>query len=517
MQMLAHTTREADRLDMGVDMSTGTGWPFGGPNVSVEDATAMVILCAYAVDKGNRLAESLRVEDKRRGYDARLQVLMGFSEQGEILDLTARVDGDGRLGWVAPAGNWKLYAVFQGLGGKEVERAAPAGAGYVLDPFSNSSLQKYLSRFNRAFADYKGLPVRAHYHDSYEYGRATWTDDLFEQFELRRGYDLRRQLPALFGKGPEDVVARVKCDYRRTVADLHLESYIKPWVQWCRSIGSIARNQAHGSPSNLLDTYAAADIPETEIFGHGGFKIPGLRLDEDFDFHEALNDPLMLKFASSAAHVTGKKLVSSESCTWLGEHFKVALSQAKPEIDQLFVSGINHVFYHGTAYSPSDEDWPGWLFYASTNFAPSNSFWRDLPQLNTFIARCQSILQSGDPDNDILLYWPIYDIWHDKDGMLTGLAVHGISGWLYDSGFHKTAKTLWNRGHSFDYVSDRQLAEAKVASGKIQTVGHEYRVVIVPQCPFYAFANAEQADAAGERWRYNYRAWAAAERCPRPW
>ncbi|MHC4361846.1 MAG: glycosyl hydrolase, partial [Planctomycetota bacterium] len=281
-----------------------------------------------------------------------------------------------------------------------------------------------------------------------------------------------------------ETVARVKCDYRETIADLHLEAYIRPWVQWCHDKAGLTRNQAHGSPSNLLDVYAAADIPETEIFGPSGLEIPGLRMEQDFDFHAALNDPVMLKFASSAAHVTGKELVASESCTWLGEHFKVSLSQVKPEIDHLFVCGINHVFYHGMAYSPFDEAWPGWLFYASTNFAPSNSFWRDFPELNAYIARCQSILQSGKPDNDVLLYWPVYDVWHNKDGMLMGLSVHGIGGWLHGSGFYETAKTLWDRGYPFDYVSDRLLRSKRVSGVWVGMAGDAYRVVVVPRCRF---------------------------------
>ncbi|MHC4619008.1 MAG: glycosyl hydrolase [Planctomycetota bacterium] len=484
MEMLAHTTSEANRLGMGVDMSTGTGWPFGGPDVSVDTATAKVILQTYTVQDGRSLSKPVTVVDERSGRKGQLQALMAFSREGGVVDLTANVDGDGKLDWVAPTGGWKLYAVFQGLGGKKVERAAPGGAGYVIDPFSRASLIRYLERFDKAFGDYKGAMPRAHYHDSYEYGRATWTDDLFEEFEKRRGYDLRRQLPALSGEGTDDVVARVKSDYRETIADLHLESYIVPWVQWAHSKGSLTRNQAHGSPSNLLDTYAAADIPETEIFGPSGLKIPGLRMDPDFDFHAALNDPLMLKFASSAAHVTGKRLVSSETCTWLGEHFKVSLSQVKPEIDHLLVSGINHVFYHGMAYSPFDEAWPGWLFYASTNFAPSNSFRRDFPELNAYIARCQSILQSGQADNHVLLYWPVYDVWHNKGGMLMGLSVHGIGSWLSGSEFYRTARMLWNRGYTFDYVSDRQLAEAKVSLGKASLAGSEYSVVVVPKCQF---------------------------------
>src|SRR5438034_407626 len=38
MRALEHTLREAVRLDLGVDMATGTGWPFGGTWVGEADA-----------------------------------------------------------------------------------------------------------------------------------------------------------------------------------------------------------------------------------------------------------------------------------------------------------------------------------------------------------------------------------------------------------------------------------------------------------------------------------------------
>src|SRR5919109_781465 len=44
LAMLDHTTREARRLGLGVDMATGTGWPFGGPWVSREDASSSLAL-----------------------------------------------------------------------------------------------------------------------------------------------------------------------------------------------------------------------------------------------------------------------------------------------------------------------------------------------------------------------------------------------------------------------------------------------------------------------------------------
>ena len=60
------------------------------------------------------------------------------------------------------------------------------------------------------------------------------------------------------------------------------------------------------------------------------------------------------------------------------EHFCGAPAEMKPEIDKLFLAGINHIIYHGTAYSPADVPWPGWLFYASTQANPRNPLWREL-------------------------------------------------------------------------------------------------------------------------------------------
>lgn len=491
MELLRHTVEEAERLDLGVDMTCGTGWPFGGPQVGADDAAARIVLRTYTIDSGARLGEELQA--------GALQCLMAYSDRGQVVDLTAKVDAGGTLKWTAPAGTWTLYALSQVGTGQKVKRAAPGGEGSVLDHFSAVSLSNYLARFDTAFAGYRGRPVRAFFNDSFEVYGADWTDDLFAEFQRRRGYDLREQLPALAGHGSPDTVARVKSDYRETIADLLRERFTVPWGEWSHERGSLTRNQAHGSPGNLLDLYANVDIPETEIFGPSRFDIPGLRADPDYDNEPP--DMLMLKFASSAAHVSGKRLVSSESATWLGEHFQVALSQVKPEIDQLLVAGINHVFYHGIAYSPPAEPWPGWLFYASTNFGPSNSFWRDFPQLNAYITRCQSVLQAGQPANDILLYFPIHDIWHNRDGTVQRLEVHNLDYWLYGTPFYESATYLSEQGYAFDYVSDRQLNQADSEGGTIQTAttGGRYDVVLVPQVQMLPLTTLEQLIALAER------------------
>jgi len=482
MTMLEFTVATADRLDLGVDMSTGTGWPFGGPQVGPDEAAAKLDVQVIETAPGEQI--DLPAEGPMP------QAVVAVSGAGEFVDLTsawARLgSGTGtsrsKTRSLVPVPGF-VYIVRQLPTGQQVKRAAPGGQGNVLDPYSTASLRRYLERFDAAFAGYGAPKPRAQYHDSFEYYHTNWTDDFLAAFRDRRGYDLLPHLPALLDDAPDDTAARITSDYRETVAELLLD-YITAWADWSARLGCETRNQAHGSPGNILDLYAAATIPETEIFGASGFEIPGLRTDPDFQGDRP--SPLMIKFASSAAHVAGKPLIASESCTWLAEHFRESLAQAKPEIDQLFAAGVNHVFYHGIAYSPPDDPWPGWLFYASTHFGPSNTIWRDLPALNAYIARCQSVLQSGAPDNDVLLYFPMYDIWHDAaaGATLRPLQVHNISGWLACGGLGVVARLFWERGYGFDYVSDRLLASVTADGEGLRAPGGAYRVLVLPPCRF---------------------------------
>ena len=115
---------------------------------------------------------------------------------------------------------------------------------------------------------------------------------------------------------------------------------------------------------------------------------------------------------------------------------------------------------------------------------PRNSIWHDADAVNAYAARVQSVLQSGQPDNDILLYYNAADFWMQPgDKLLPQLTVHARD-WFEGQPIGKVAKELWDRGYAFDYVSDAQLKTAKVADGKIQMPGDKYEMVIVPQSKF---------------------------------
>jgi hypothetical protein len=494
MARLDHTTETADSLGMGVDLANGTGWPFGGPQMSPEHAARRAVVVADTLSGGEERDAPLVRRSEALDQRAPLATVMAYASDGRVQSLTDRVGPDGTLDWVAPEGRWTLYAVFVGWTGQRVKRSAPGGQGYVMDHLSTEALDEYLARFDQVFAEHGRPAVRAYFNDSYEVYGSNWTPGFFEAFEDRQGYDLRRHLPALHGDAPDSVQARVWADYRETLDARMLRQFAAPWTDWTHQQDARARYQAHGSPGNLIDFYAAADIPETETFYASDFPIPGLRTDAAYTtgrISGAQPDPLLFKLASSGAHLSGDSLVASETATWLGEHFRIPLSLIKPEVDQLFTAGVNHIFYHGTPYSPPDARWPGWLFYASTHVAPSNTIWRDLPGLNRYIARTQSFLQRGVSDNDVLLYFPVYDQWQRPDSTLQ-LSIYEPD-WFYDTPVHTAAQTMRQRGYTFDYVSDRFLRSSRMVEGRLQTEGGRYELLVIPETRVMPVETMERA------------------------
>ena len=408
MKAFASAVRIGAAHGLGVDLTTGSGWCFGGPQIEATNG-------CWKLQRHQ----------------------------------------DGMPPYVEPA-----------LTRQRVKRAGPGGEGLMMDPYSTDAIEAFLRPFSAAF-DRTGAvrPVRM-YHDSFEYYGAGWTPRLFEAFRSKRGYDLKGHWDAFAGgKGDPETVARIKCDYRETLSDLIVDDVFPKWVEWCHSRGIGTRNEAHGSPANMLDFYALSDCPETEMFGRDN------------------RDVLISKFASSAAHVSGRKHVSAEACTWLNEHFCETPLDYKRMIDRLLVSGVSRIYYHGLCYSPTDAAWPGWCFYAASETNPRNPLWRDFDAINAYVTRIQSVMQASESDNDLLVYWPIHDLWSDPSGFERMMTVHK-TGWFDSQPFGRIARTLHRLGCQFDYVSDRQLKHLRFGVGS-------YRTILVPAARTMPLATAQ--------------------------
>jgi len=493
MEVFTYTLTEGQRLDLGIDLAGASGWPFGGPWVSAKDACKDVKYKVYTLQDGEKLNEKIefiqeplvRAVGHRVGIDEvkfpissnnnlqelaldqvrfkkklPLQTLIAYNGSGENQDITDKVDSNGELNWVALEGTWNLYAIFEGWHGKMVERASPGGEGNVIDHFSESAIQDYLNVFAKGSENFDVSNLRAFFNDSYEVddasGEADWTPLMFSEFKKLRGYDLKDYLPALFGKDSEEMNNRVLCDFRETISDLLLNKFTKQWTEWSHKHNAITRNQAHGSPANILDLYAASDIPEAEG-----------------------KSALRMKMTSSAGHVSGKPLVSCEAATWLNEHFLSNLSDVKKNLDRYLANGINHIVYHGTPYSPISEDWPGWMFYAAVHFAPTNTWWDDLKTINSYVAGCQSFMQNSTPANDVLLYFPIYDTWSEKGRSMLPHFGHANEELTKD-----LSEMLLANGYTFDYISDKQIQQLNVEDSKIRSNQVNYKTIIIPECNY---------------------------------
>lgn len=485
LDMLAFTIKKGKDVGLGVDINLGTGWPFGGPNIGTEQAATRMILDEWKLAAGEIVRFPLKTEKAGKNF-AELQALRAYKEStGEEIDLDRYIRQDGGT-WTAPE-EVLLIGLYTGRTGQQVKRAAPGGEGFTLDHLGEASVLHYFSRFREAFKN-RDLEINNFFNDSYEVYGANWTDDFLQEFEKRKGYALQDHLFEFAGKSSdEEKVKRIKSDYREVINYLLRDRFLLPFTEFANSYGAGSRNQAHGSPGNLIDLYAATDIPETETFGSSSFDIPGLKRDSA-DVRNVDPDPVMFKFATSAAHTTGKKYISSETFTWLTEHFKTSLAQMKPEAEQLFLAGVNHLYYHGTTYSPYEVDFPGWLFYASVEFVPHNSLWSHMLGMNEYFTRVQSVLQTAKPDQDFLIYWPVYDIWQDAGGSFKQLTVHNIDQWLYPTDFYKKNLKLQQAGFSFDFVSDDILAGSKAKDGLIVTSEEAtpYKTVYVPGTRYFS-------------------------------
>ena len=164
---LANST--AARHNLGVDLTMGSGWCFGGPQLTKEQGVRA--LCVVT----NRTA----------------------------LPRGSRILWEGR----APARPHDLILA-QCLTGQSVKRAGPGGKGPMMDPFSTDAMDAFIRPYT-AFFDQPGIPKPTHlYHDSYEYFKSGWTPALFDAFRAKRGYDLRDHLAELAGVGDREAVAR---------------------------------------------------------------------------------------------------------------------------------------------------------------------------------------------------------------------------------------------------------------------------------------------------------------------
>ncbi len=472
-EVFAYTLKEAERLGLGVDLTLGSGWPFGGP--WLEPGNAARKLDIERIEYGAAARDRSIGDTEDRPIES---VILADGGQGTILE---PVTAGGRKTWQVPEGDHTVYILRIGFTGQEVKRATVGSEGPVLDHFSKSAFANYVQPFEKVLSRTGGLRPRSNFNDSYEVYGADCTPGFFETFEMMHGYDLRPLTPSLLSGDGSELNRKLLHDYRETIYHLFMNGFCLPWKEWTHDNGMRIKFQAHGCPGNLIDLYGLSDIPETEGFGRFG-----IRLIEG-------------KFSSSAAHLYDRELCSSETFTWLDEHFHVSLDMMKRAVDDFYLAGITHIFYHGTPFSPKSDPYPGPVFYASTHAGETNTWWPHVKYFNEYMRRIQAPLQRARFDPDVALYFPVHDSWRfasghgvefdsvgksvptGKGSLLQLCEVNRSEHWFQEPAplTWKTANLLQAGGWQYDYISDKVLSESgEAADGKLSVNSMKYRAVI---------------------------------------
>jgi hypothetical protein len=395
---LRFVAAKARALGMRVDITLGSGWPFGGPHIPITQAAGEMRVQTVAIPSG---ALSIATPGLAAGEQWVAAFLVPGSGDGlvfkEAKPVPMPVIKNGRL-QISPGLMGAYSAVFfiSSRTGMMVKRPAVGAEGFVLDHYDQTAIETHLhavgDRLMEAFASH---PPYAVFSDSLEDYGSNWTGDLLQQFRQRRGYDLAPHLPALIADtGPE--TSAIRHDWGKTLTELANEHYLAPLHAWAIRHHTLFRSQTYGFPPVTLSSNQYADLPE----GEG--KATWLMWRQFSD----------TRWAASAGHLFGRPVISSETWTWLhSPAFRATPLDMKAEADLHFLQGINQLVGHGWPYSPPIAGEPGWRMYAAGAFNAHNPWWFAMPDLAGYLQRVSFALRQGKPANDVALLLPNDDAW----------------------------------------------------------------------------------------------------------
>ncbi|AKJ63801.1 glycosyl hydrolase [Kiritimatiella glycovorans] len=505
LDLMHHTLREADRLDLEVCLHNCAGWSSsGGPWITPEYSMQRLVWSETTVSGSSSFHDRLAKPEHKLGYYRDIAVLAfpaaapgnGSREpfrirdwkgktglerdtvcapdertapaharisRRDLVDLTAQLDAEDRLKWEVPEGDWTILRLGHTTTGVRNHPAPPEGLGLECDKLSRTAAELHWNHAVQPVIDKAGpLSGRVLNNvliDSYEVHQQNWTRGLGGEFRRRRGYDLFPWLPCLTGRVVEsiDVSERFLYDFRRTIADLFNEHYFGHFAEMAHRNGMRLSIEPYSHVGNFNHIEAAgyADIPMGEWWVH--YPIEG-----DGGFYK-----WTVKLAASAAHTYGRRLVGAEAFTAQPDDagFVNHPYRLKPLGDFFFCRGVNRYIFHTFAHHPSTEAWPGMTMGRwGSQFHRGNPWWEPGRAWMKYLARCQHMLQEGSFVADLCYY--------------TG--EHAP-----DSGEHRIdMKPRPPAGYDFDLCDTEILMRMEARDGRITLPsGMSYRLLVLPHGP----------------------------------
>lgn len=508
---------------MVCDIIVGSGWPFGAEFLSRDEQIRQLFPVTIDLEGGKTFTvdrdEILRLAvppimnaaadpGKKLLYLRLMPKRVDRFTEGISYDALAAKE---RIEIPVPEGDYVLYAFVELTGYMNVLEGAPGARGPVVNHLDGRAVERYLDRFSDRMrfthGDLKGK-VRAAFCDSFELEGANWDERMPAEFEKRTGYSLDPYLPYVIRKVGamgepvrepygsqfsqevrDEVIARVRHDFEQVQTELFQENFIDVYNKWCRRNGLKSRIQAYGRQLHPVESAMWIDIPENESWIHDHI---GRRLD----FNSYLcgrGYSMVNKAVTSGALLAGKRVVSCEEQTNVGNIFQTSLEEVKLTGDRSNLSGVNHSILHGFNYSPPQEDFLGWIKFG-TYFSEKNTWWPYLPLWIDYKARLSAVLQNSVLQADIAVLPPYGDLWSNE-----GQQRDPYPGVTYPDYANDLWEAIHQSGNGCDYVTEHVIRQAAVRNGELRFGPRSYKTLLLMEVESLDPATAAQIARFVER------------------
>ncbi|MFT3746550.1 MAG: glycosyl hydrolase [Pyrinomonadaceae bacterium] len=458
LDMLKFASVKAKELGMRFDLTLGSGWSFGGAKTPITEAAGQLRVERVKVDVGAKRIPLPSMIPAEKLMAVFISAKGGNTiAEGDLKELKDIREDNVFLPTPGTAGSEVLFFI-SGKSGMQVKRPSFGAEGYVLNHLDKPSVDNYLRQTgDRLFTAFNKADVPySVFCDSLEVYNQDWTDDFLAEFQKRRGYDLKPHLPALVAE-TGSTTADIRYDWGRTITELFNDRFMVPMQAWSKANGTKFRIQGYGLPPAAISSNQWADISDGE-----GAQWKVVRA---------------ARWASSANHVYGRNVTSSETWTWLNSPvFRATPLDLKAEADIHFLQGINQLIGHGWGYTPPGVEYPGWRFYAAGAYSEQNPWFIVMPDLAAYLQRMSFVLRQGMPKNDIALYLPNADAY----AHFTAGKVHLIDVEREMVG-EKIMPAIFEAGYNLDFFDDEMLRTVgKAEQGTLALGAGKHPIVVLP-------------------------------------
>ena len=414
-EAVKHAANEAKRLGLELGLHNTAGYSTtGGPWVTEEKAMQKLVWSKVETQGGKTIILKLQkpelpifygwgsTQQRATFYKDVAVLALPVSDkvdESEILDISSKMNNEGKLNWDAPKGNWVIFRI-----GHAPTMANPhplpddiIGKSLEVDKMSAEQnifhWKTVIEPLKQNVPEHLGKSFKHLLIDSYEADAQNWTPGFREEFIKRKGYDPIPWLITLdkdtTGKSititSKEHNDRFNWDFNDVIAQLFYEN---SWTLGKKMINNEKLDlqfEPYWGPFDVAQGAALADIPMGEFWTHWVG---------------------MTKIISPAARAVGKSVVGAEAFTGSPANSQYTEDPAflKTTANRAFSAGINRLILHTWVHQPFDDQYqPGMsMGWWGTHFGRHQTWAKPGKAFFTYLSRSQAMLQYGLQSADIL-------------------------------------------------------------------------------------------------------------------